>query len=244
MKRIVTILYKPGGTGPQGPQGPPGTADLPITASDVIFEGDGRTVEQVLADLTFVDLVIQSFTTPQTIFEIGQVITSLVFNWVLNKTITSQTITGTQVTPPTLLPADRSKSVVFTNLSSNGTVTLTANDGVGPAVTKSVSISFLKSFLYGVAPQGTVNSAFLNTLTKSLQSARQKTVTLNLTSGQYGWIAYPVTYGSGTFKLNGFSGGMNSPLTVSYTNSYGYTENYYVFRSENANLGVTEFQAL
>ena len=40
------------------------------------------------------------------------------------------------------------------------------------------------------------------------------------------------------FKVGGFCGGFNCPETVSVTNSNGWTEDYYVWSSENSNLGA------
>lgn len=240
MKRIVTIEYKPN-QGPPGQQGPPGPGTtLPLDSGDVVYAADGRTVEEILEELLFVDLVINSFTTPQTVFENGQVITSLTFTWGLNKAITSQTITGTQVTPPTLLAADRSKTVNFTSLSSNGTVTLTCNDGSGaPVVTSTINLTFLKGVYLGVAPIGTIDSAFILNLNKTLQSNYVRSANLNLGAGQYAWFAAPVAYGTPNFKINGFSGGFEPPSVVSFTNSFGATENYNVWRSTNANIGLS-----
>lgn len=245
MRRITTIEYKPN-QGPPGEQGPPGAgATFPIDSSNVRYAPTDQTVEEVLDLLLFVDLLIESFTTPQVVFEIGQVITALTFNWGLTKNPTTQTITGTSVTPPSLLPADRTKTVVFTSLSSNGTVTLTVTDDALPPVTSNINLTFVHGIFTGAAPiPGAVNSAFINGLTKSLQAARQKTVTLNLTTSVHGWVAVPVAYGIPTFKLNGFNGGMTSPIVVSVTNGFGYTEDYYVCRTEYASLGITEIEIL
>ncbi len=241
MRRITTIEYRPN-QGPPGEQGPPGAGTtFPIDSSNILYAPTDQTVEEVLDGLLFVDLEIESFTTPQILFEIGQIITLLVFSWGLTKNPTLQTITGTDVTPPTLDSTERTKSVAFSNLSDDGTVTLTETDGALPPVTSSIDITFVHGVFTGSAPiPGAVDSAFINTLTKSLQAARQKTVTLNLSTAVYGWVAVPVSYGVPTFKVNGFNGGMTAPSVVSVTNGYGYTENYYFSRTEYANLGLTE----
>lgn len=244
MRRITTIEYKPN-QGAQGEQGPPGTgATFPIDSSNILYAPTGQTVEQVLDGLLFVNIDILSFTTPQIVFEIGQVLTALVFSWALNKNPVGQTISGTSVTPPTLVPSDRSKSVSFASLSSNGSVTLTTTDEEG-SDSATIGLSFYHGVFYGSAPiPGAVNSAFVNGLTKSLQAARQKDVTLNLTAGVYGWVFVPVAYGIPSFKVNGFPGGMIPITVVSVTNGYGYTENYYASRTEFANLGLTEIEIL
>lgn len=245
MRRITVVEYKPN-IGPEGPQGPPGPGtSFPIDSANILYVPTNQSVEEVLDGLLFVPMSITSFTTPQSVFEIGHVINSLLFTWVLSKNPASQTITGTEVTPPTLLPADRAKTVVFDALASDGTVTLTVDDGNGP-VTSAINLSFAKGVYAGSAPipGGGVNSTFINTLNKSVQAARQRTFTVNLTTGVYGWYAAPVAYGLPTFKVNGFNGGMTSAVTVSVTNGFGHTEDYYVFRTTNPSLGITEIEAL
>ncbi len=246
MRRITTIEYS-SSQGQQGEQGPPGEgATFPIDSSNILYAPTGETAEEVFDRLLFVDLEIESFTTPQTVFEIGQVISALTFTWGLNKQPTAQTITGTSVAPPTLVPTERSKTVAFSSLSSNGTVTLTITDGANPPVTASINLAFKRGIFTGSAPipGGGVDSAFVNTLSKALQTARQKTFTVNLTTGVYAWVAVPVSYGIPTFKLNGFNGGMEPVITVSVTNGYFYTENYYVSRSTNPSIGITTIEIL
>lgn len=57
--------------------------------------------------------------------------------------------------------------------------------------------------------------------------------------GEYMLFAFPTRLGIPTFWVGGFEGGFESPETVSVTNVNGWTENYYVWRSTNSNLGST-----
>lgn len=58
-------------------------------------------------------------------------------------------------------------------------------------------------------------------------------------ASEYMLFAFPKRLGTVTFWVGGFEGGFGAPETVSVTNVNGYTEDYYVWRSENANLGAT-----
>jgi len=60
--------------------------------------------------------------------------------------------------------------------------------------------------------------------------------------GEYMLFAFPKRLGTVTFWVGGFEGGFEDPETVSVTNSNGWTEDYYAWRSENANLGETEVE--
>jgi len=56
---------------------------------------------------------------------------------------------------------------------------------------------------------------------------------------EYMLFSFPKRLGIPTFWVGGFEGGFESPETVSVTNVNGWTEDYYVWRSTNANLGAT-----
>lgn len=58
-------------------------------------------------------------------------------------------------------------------------------------------------------------------------------------AGEYMLFAFPKRLGIPTFWVGGFEGGFESPETVSVTNSNGWTEDYYAWRSTNSNLGET-----
>jgi hypothetical protein len=70
-----------------------------------------------------------------------------------------------------------------------------------------------------------------------ITGAPQFTVTAG--AGQYIWFCYPKRLGTVTFWVGGFEGGFQPVETVSLTNMNGWTEDYYCWRSTNANLGST-----
>jgi hypothetical protein len=72
-----------------------------------------------------------------------------------------------------------------------------------------------------------------------LSNSRAKSFTVAPSAGQYILYAYPTRLGAATFTIGGFEGGFEAAETVSITNSGGYTENYYVYRSINSGLGST-----
>ena len=48
--------------------------------------------------------------------------------------------------------------------------------------------------------------------------------------------------GKPTFYVGGFEGGFDLLHTFLYTNSKGYSENYYVYKSINSSLGSTSVE--
>lgn len=116
-----------------------------------------------------------------------------------------------------------------------------ANLGNSSLVT-TTSSSTINRLYYGVS---TVTSGFTESNIESLSTS---TVTNDNTqvwseitagSGQYLVFAFPKRLGTVVFYVGGFEGGFESPETVSVTNINGWTEDYYVWRSTNSNLGAT-----
>jgi len=58
-------------------------------------------------------------------------------------------------------------------------------------------------------------------------------------SSEYMLFSFPARLGAVVFWVGGFEGGFEASETVSVTNSNGWTEDYYVWRSTNSNLGAT-----
>lgn len=189
------------------------------------------------------------------VYEIGTAVTGLDAAWVLNKTPAEQTITapeyavtieniGADVRSTTELAGNAATqwNGVKTQEKTSGTLTvvLTVKDDRGAAASKTASIQWFNGVYTGAAEApATIDSAFILTLTKSLQSGKGKTFTVNAATGQYIWYACPVSYGTPAFNVGGFDGGFSKVATFDFTNVVGYTEEYQVWRSDNAGLGST-----
>ncbi len=72
-----------------------------------------------------------------------------------------------------------------------------------------------------------------------LSNSKANTFSVTAGAGEYIIYSYPSRLGTATFTVGGFEGGFNTPETVSITNGFGFTENFYVYRSINSNLGST-----
>ena len=104
------------------------------------------------------------------------------------------------------------------------------------------SFTFINPYYYGVCgASDTLNEALIEGLTEDLSGKATKTYDYT-TNSQRMVIAYPKSYG--VIKLvkdgNGLdnTGAFGSPATVSVTNEYGVTEDYYVYAN-----GVTSGSA-
>lgn len=117
---------------------------------------------------------------------------------------------------------------------------LTASDGVD-SPTSTVSVAFYNLRFWGVSTtaSGYTEANVEGLANNELSNSRAKTFTVTAGASEYIIYAYPTRLGTATFTVGGFEGGFESPETVSVTNTAGFTENYYVYRSTNPNLGST-----
>ena len=117
----------------------------------------------------------------------------------------------------------------LTNLGSHTLVTTTSAATINPlyyGVTTKTS-GYTEADIESLA-----NSEITNDNTQEWDS-------VTTGSGEYMLFAFPKRLGLVTFWVGGFEGGFESPETVSVTNSNGWSEDYYAWRSTNANLGAT-----
>lgn len=142
-------------------------------------------------------------------------------------------------------PFQAFETVSVTNASGfteNYKVYRSTNAALGNStLTTSTSSNLINPIYYGVS---TVSSGFTESNVESLSTStvsNTKGRTISVTAGASQYIVYalPVRLGTVTFTVGGFAGGFQAPETVSITNVNGYTEDYYVYRSTNSNLGAT-----
>lgn len=206
-------------------------------AADAKATGDRlKDIESDIVDLLYKAISIDKFTNNIGTVEIGSTITAVTFSWAFNKAPASVTLDGVaQAT-------EASGSVEQTGLSITGnkTFTLKATDERNAVASKTTSISFLNGVYYGVSTETeTLDSAFVLSLTKNLRSNKLTSFSVNAGEGQYIYYCLPVRFGTCTFAVGGFTGGFTLADTIEFTNASGYTEKYYIYKSDNANLGST-----
>lgn len=79
---------------------------------------------------------------------------------------------------------------------------------------------------------------------KTLSSSKKLTFIANASVDEYIYVASPVAYGECSFVVNSFVGGFEKVSTIDYTNQFGYTEPYYLYKSTHPNLGVTSVSVM
>lgn len=196
-----------------------------------------ENLETRMSDLLYTAIAITSFSHNAGIKEYGETVSAVTLSWAINKTPAALTLDGAS-----LGVSVRSKALTGLSITMNGGKTwkLIATDERGTTAEKTTGITFYNGVYYGAAAEPTAyNSAFVLGLTKELRGSKKPSFTVTAGEGQYIYYCLPARLGACTFAVGGFTGGFSFVDMISLTNASGYTENYYIYRSDNANLGVT-----
>ena len=184
--------------------------------------------------LLYYDLTISLSCNQPTNLEVGESLNSITFTWSYNKDgISFQSFNSENI-------RDLSIREYTYNipLSTNKTFTLMATDE-RKTFSKSISFNFKHGTYWGVNAKKTLNNSDIASLNKELSNGRGKTFTVSCGEGLYIYYCYPMSWGAATFSVGGFVGGFELVDTVSFSNSYDYASDYYVYRSTNHSLGDT-----
>ena len=195
-----------------------------------------KALDGIMAKIDYIKPEITSFTsTAQEVYEFGQKVSNIVFNWTVNKYITTQSLTNYT------LPDASVRTITYTNdITSNKTFTLTIGDGKNTA-SKSVSIEFRNKIYYGSsAIPSNFNSAFILGLSnKQFATSKSGSFDITVGSNEYGFIAFPSSFGTlSSVKIGGFDTDVISCGTISFTNASGGTTNYNIYRTGRHSLGA------
>lgn len=199
-----------------------------------------ETLEDKVAQLLYVAPAINSFTNNVGTKEKGATVTSVTFNWTLNKPMTKVEFNGTEEADAE--GTTGTKTLTEQSITSDTNFTLKVTDEKNATATKTTSIVFRNGLYTGVSSvteDAQINNAFVQGMTKALTNTRKKTFTVTAGEGEYIYFIIPTSFGTPAFKVGGFEGGFNKVKTFDYQNVEGYTESYDVWRSTNANLGNT-----
>jgi len=125
-------------------------------------------------------------------------------------------------------------------------ITGTNTDGAQVYKTKDYNLYFYNHIFYGQSQQTSITTLPSSPpLTAVLNGSR--TFTINTTIEQdnanpyYLYYAYPARFGTAIFRDNATNiegGFQEQPTSIEYTNVHGYSESYFVWRSEQGNLGI------
>lgn len=207
-----------------------------LTRIDSKYDGELDVIKAQIADILYEPITISSFGHNAGTRERGETVTDVKLSWSISKTPTLLTLDSKAVDVASKEKTLSGLSITYNNVP---TWTLVATDDRSATSTKTTTISFYSGIYYGVGTtENNFTSAFVTSLTKKLCGSKAYDFTVN-PADQYIYYAVPKRYGTVKFKVGGFEGGFQTPETISVTNSAGYTEDYYVYRSTNKITGST-----
>jgi hypothetical protein len=209
------------------------TGNNEISALSVPYSNNSyATVAAALDALLYVPLAITSFTNNTGNVEIGSTVNGVVLTWAYNKAVTSQSINQGIGSLPV---GDRTASDP-TVLTSSRTWALSASDGTTP-VNGNTSVTFLNKRYWGVSALTSLSDAQIIALNSELAATRVQSRTF-APSGNYIYFAWPTSFGTPTFTVNGLLNTAWTLVTRAFVNGSGHSSSYDIYRSNNLLTGT------
>ncbi len=244
-----------GGGGGSGPDFAAGVVDGNILKADVT-NNELDAVTGISEDLIKATYAVATFTNTAGTQLIGTTLNNFTLNWTYNRNSDNPTSQSINNGIGAVAVGLRTRAVVAAGLVSSTVYTLSGfgddalYGGTNAPFSQNQTISFLNYRYFGV------NSAILTTgadivtafdaaPTREFASTKIVSKTFNASAGtppNYLYYAYPTSFGAPTTTtFNGFTFTDYDLSTVSLTNSAGYTEDYYILRTNNnySGAGIT-----
>lgn len=191
------------------------------------LEARVKKAENDIAELMYEPIDITAFSVSPSVAEKGSTVESVSFTWAINRDPKALRFDGT-----TIDSALRKTTLTGLAVTSRRTWELQAVDERFASDSMSATLNFYNGIYYGMAAApATVDSEFIKALSgKVISGNAARTVNVTGGEGLYFWYAYPVSLGAVKFNIGGFDYEYEAEI-VSFTNDYGVTENYYVYKS-------------
>lgn len=230
-------------------------------AGGVTYDGNPNytTVEEALNSLLYVAIDITSWSRSgaSSTYEVGDTANITGFTWATNKNLNgdSPTVEVDKTSPTTVNDIVVPALVDFTGANSGSLVyaetlnpssattysyrlrlTETDPDSATQQDSSTTSVAFRWRRHWGVSSNASLTSGDILTLPSSeLSTNNNKTFTVS-PSAEYIYFVHPTSFGTTSFVVGGLSVTFDE-FTVSHTNAFGVTTNYYVYRSQTVQNG-------
>ena len=202
--------------------------------------GGYYTKSQIL-DLIYRPIKVRKVAVSPEVMEVGSTQAVTVY-WECDQVPASMNVDGINISTPT-----QSGSKVFTNITNDRTFTVSATDKGTDTVdpytdSKAATARFYNGVYWGAATvPAEYNSSFILTLGgKELKPNAVGKYEATPGENQYIFFACPSNH-SPVFNAYGFIGGWDLAATINFTNVYGHTVAYSIYKTTNAGLGHTVF---
>lgn len=186
-------------------------------------------------------LAIVSFTNNIGTVEIGSTVEEVTLSWKLNRMPATVKIGGVAQTPAesgTFTPED-GKNLKLTDPGTK-TWELVATHEMEEASKKATtSVVFANRVYYAGLPEpAEYTSSFVTNITESvLRTSKPTSIKTYAERDEYVYYCQPVRLKKCVFSFGANEGGVSLVATIPVTNKKGYTEDYYIYRSDEKGLG-------
>lgn len=167
--------------------------------------------------------------------EIGSTVSTVVLSWSLNKTMTTESISSPG--PGSITPSLLTYSIGGLSLTADQSFTVTVGDDINTDAA-STSVYFRRKRHWGVSATETPDSATIAALSGAEFSTSRAQSRGMSPSAEYLYFAWPSSFGTPSFTVNGLPVSGWIKTTISYTNPSGHTENYDIYRSQYLQTGT------
>jgi hypothetical protein len=168
---------------------------------------------------------IAAFANDQVSVEQGATVAQTALSWTLAGGIIStqsvnQSIGGLALT---------NRVYIHTNsYTTNRTYTLTISDGV-TTNTASTTVTFYQKVYWGASASASLDDAGILGLSGAFATGRAQTRSV-VTSSSYIYLAWPASFGEGTFVVDGFADEGWTLVSRAVVNASGYSSTYHIYR--------------
>lgn len=195
-------------------------------------------LEEQVAELMYKPITITSFTNDVNTARFGQVVNTVKLSWAFSKEPVSAALYDKNGNIIYTVPPTSARTELSGSYSENVSWTLKATDEKGTVASKSTNITFYHGVYYGVGDaRDSYDSAFINSLSVEWRTNKKPSFTPS-PNNQHVYYCLPVSMGECSFSVGVLPGGFELAGTISHTNAYGGTENYYIYRSVEALSGT------
>ena len=215
------------------------TGDIPTLSANKWLWNDGNALfwKSIKASDIAANAAITSFNISTSSLEVGQSINTPSFTASYNETPTSCTLRdNVNNTLQTLTNVNSFSSNYNFIKSSPGSVSFTLDAVMSSESTANTNLNWYYRLYYGAAIGLTAPSDLEY---NQLSSGFAGTFNVNAGTNEFIYISFPSSFGTPTFYVGGFEGGIKFLKTISYTNPYGVIISYDIYQSDNQGLGNT-----
>lgn len=206
-----------------------------INASQILYNRGSYTILSDFLDSNYINPKIDSFENSLQVLQYGQTGTSITFNWSVNKSGKNFNLspTGGTYNNNTFNFTLNGQIITGNTSNSSHTFTLVFDDGVNNT-NKTSNVLFYNKFYYGTSNLTGLTSTNIQNLQYKEFATSSKFSKTNISGGsKYIYFAIPTRFNKPTFLINGILFNDFIENTISFTNEYGFTENYHLFRTTN-----------